>query len=97
MISLFLRGVVNYFRSQPQLNYFWEKVELDDNGRIVNVLPLPNQARLADHNRVVQIPNVQLYDGGVYNCRVDRQNGGATSKTVQVMLQGNILYSNAPQ
>ena len=57
------------------------------------MLPLPNQARLTDHNRVVQIPNVQLYDGGVYRCRVDRTNGGATSKTVQVMLQGTAVIA----
>ena len=57
------------------------------------MLPLPNQARLTDHNRVVQIPNVQLYDGGVYRCRVDRTNGGATSKTVQVMLQGTTVIA----
>ena len=76
------------FRSQPKLNYFWDKVEVDRFGKVTNVLPLPNQARLTDHNRVVQIPDVQLYDGGVYRCRVDRTNGGATSKTVQVMLQG---------
>ena len=76
------------FRSQPKLNYFWDKVEVDSTGKVINVLPLPNQTRLTDHNRVVQIPDVQLYDGGVYRCRVDRTNGGATSKTVQVMLQG---------
>ncbi len=75
------------FRSDPALVYFWDKVELSNN-QITAVLPLPNQARLVDHNRVVQIPNVQLYDGGVYRCRVDRINGGSTFKTVQVMLQG---------
>ncbi len=65
-------------------------MQVDGFGRVVSVLPLPNQARLTDHNRVVQIPNVQLYDGGVYRCRVDRTNGGATFKTVQVMLQGTV-------
>ena len=51
-------------------------------------LPLPRQAQLSDHNRVVTIPDITSYDAGIYMCNVYRVNGQATNKSVQLSLQG---------
>lgn len=71
------------------LIYTWDKVEMSGNN-VVRVLPLPNQARLSDHNRVLNINNIQLYDAGTYRCHVRRLHGQSTSETVDLMLQGGL-------
>lgn len=69
-----------------ELIYNWDKVELKD-GKVVRVLPLPNQAKVTDHNRVLNIPDVTFYDEGTYRCTVRRVNGQSTSKTINIVLQ----------
>ena len=69
------------------LQYIWDKVEMLD-GKVVRKLELPTHAQLTDHNRVLIIPNVGLYDEGTYRCTVRRVNGQSTFKTVNLLLQG---------
>jgi len=57
------------------------------NGVVGRTLPLPNQAQQIDHNRVLIINNVGMYDQGTYRCTVQRVHGMYSSKTVNVILQ----------
>ncbi|ELT90327.1 hypothetical protein CAPTEDRAFT_180331 [Capitella teleta] len=74
------------------LIYTWDKVEMVD-GKPHRELPLPNQARLTDHMRVLLIDDIQLYDEGTYRCNVRRLHGQSHSETVDLILQGKPYFT----
>ncbi|CAD5115430.1 DgyrCDS4405 [Dimorphilus gyrociliatus] len=85
-IECFAKGSA---RPGPKLNYFWRRLEssVAKDGTVQlkagkrKELPLPKNSFLEDHNRVLTFENVQLYDAGVYECKVSRQTGKEDSRT----------------
>ena len=79
-------------RSRPPMEYYWRKVTLNTDGSVKEELPLPNQAILADHNRILKINNVTLYDAGNYTCSVTRPFGRTTMEVKQLILEGTPYF-----
>ena len=77
----------SYYRSRPPLTYTWRKVE-DPNASIKRYLKMSVQAKLKDHNRVLVIPNAQLYDIGWYECSVSRMHGLGATTAVHIDIKG---------
>ena len=85
--------VILFSYSEP-LQYYWDRVEvIDPEGNICDdenireYLPMPIQAKFSDHNRILQINNIFLYDAGTYRCSVRRPGGTQACKTGQILLQ----------
>jgi hypothetical protein len=53
--------------------------------------PLPESTVLSDHNRILQIFNVQLEDSGTYYCTVARDSGAQVTAIHHLDVESNIL------
>lgn len=51
--------------------------------------PMPENAEMADFNRVLLIKNARLEDQGNYVCHVKRGNKARDSKMIALRLEGN--------
>lgn len=60
------------------LSYFWTR----------NGLPMPPDAYMEDHNRVLVIPIAQVEDSGNYTCHVTRQNVLGDFKHFYLSIEG---------
>lgn len=60
-----------------QLSYRWSRKDK----------PMPEGTKLSDYNRVLQIPNVQLKDSGVYTCHVSSSANQGDSKDFNLNIQ----------
>ena len=77
-------GSFSYFCRLP-LTYIWTRKDY----------PIPDKKVLSDNNRILEIPDVQLEDEGVYICTVSRTTGDVVHTEQPLTVEGTVKHKHS--